>query len=712
LKSIKTKTLALLVRHFGLPWVTRRVVHDIRRRSGFLRWVAPITRWRDVSFESLLLEPGLAEPKAYYTKRSEEGPVFFFTPKSDHLGQRIFRRWDRKRSPVKAAEDILAGRFLCYSLVLTETGYPPDWHASPFGNYRIAWDKHWSEIDDFEKVDIKHIWELNRFAFAYTLVRAYWRTGDERFSEAFWTLLESWYSANQPNRGVNWKCGQEITFRLMAWCFALYAFWEAKSTTPERVTRLAQMIAVSGERIEANISYALQQKNNHGISEAVGLWTIGLLFPEFKNSQRWKKKGRELLEEQVRELVYEDGAFSQHSANYHRVLLHDLIWALRLGQLNGENLGSETQAGFKRAVDFLCDIQVGANGEVPNFGQNDGALILPLCNCEFRDFRPVLQAGRFLLDGIRRYREGPWDEDLFWLFGKEVLSTPIAPAPANEVRAELGGYYGVHSNDTFLFIRAPRFKHRPSQADLLHLDVWWKGLNIAIDPGTYSYNSPEPWDNPFSQTSFHNTITVDGLDQMERVGKFIWLPWVRGRICESRIEKKWKISEFEHDGYLRLQPPVAIRRSILLMTEDTFLVLDRIQSTNPHKYRLQWLIADLPFIWDSEKAVLELSILGLSYSVSLGSSEPSSVTSLVRADKNSPRGWYAPGYYSKVPALSIDMTGKATGMLFWSVFGPAENRRIKLVGEDLVAEIGKVSVQLGLNLKAGVPLVREIENSV
>ena len=47
---------------------------------------------------------------------------------------------------------------------------------------------------------------------------------------------------------------------------------------------------------------------------------------------------------------------------------------------------------------------------------------------------------------------------------------------------------------------------------------WLLGIarNVALDAGTYSYNAPQPWANPLAQTAYHNTVTVDDLDQMER----------------------------------------------------------------------------------------------------------------------------------------------------------------------------------------------------
>ena len=133
---------------------------------------------------------------------------------------------------------------------------------------------------------------------------------------------------------------------MLAWCFGLYGFLDARTTTAERVAALAQMVAVSGRRIEAVLGYALSQRNNHGISEGVGLWTIGLLFPELRTAARWRDRGRQVLEDLGRALIYEDGSFAQHSVNYHRLMLHDYLWAIRLGDLHGRPRALGCRSGW------------------------------------------------------------------------------------------------------------------------------------------------------------------------------------------------------------------------------------------------------------------------------------------------------------------------------------------------------------------------------
>ncbi|MFH1027772.1 MAG: heparinase II/III family protein [Pseudomonadota bacterium] len=275
-----------LARIMGWRWLAFRVGYAAKIHSGHLRRMLPVTDWSSQPLGSFLKDTTLATPQRYFEYRKKESPPFFFNPSQRNVYRDYLARWDAhslsRVAPVQRADDVKDGILRYFEHTAAKTGCPPDWHANPFTGQEATSDRHWSRIGDFEHGDIKVIWEANRFGFVYTLVRAYWRTGDERYAECFWQWVADWKEKNLPQAGVNWKCGQEISIRLMAWLFGLYGFLSSGSTTPERMANLAQMIAVSAERIEKNIAYALSQQNNHGISEALGLWTVGLLFPEFQ----------------------------------------------------------------------------------------------------------------------------------------------------------------------------------------------------------------------------------------------------------------------------------------------------------------------------------------------------------------------------------------------------------------------------------------------
>ena len=112
-------------------------------------------------------------------------------------------------------------------------------------------------------------------------------------------------------------------------------------------------------------------------------------------------------------------------------MLHDYLWAVRLGDILGEPFSDELRAHLGRSGDFLYQLQDETTGRLPCYGQNDGSLILRLTNCDYQDFRPVIAATRYLAYGTRTYEAGPWDEELYWLFGPEAANAPIDAPVAN-----------------------------------------------------------------------------------------------------------------------------------------------------------------------------------------------------------------------------------------------------------------------------------------
>ena len=633
----------------------------------------PGTKWQAQQLKDFLRDSSLAEPERYLNFRHERAPAFFFKPSSRREFLSFFPDWDEAtNSPVSLVNEIVKGNFRYFEHHTVKAGFPPDWHQNLFNGQKAPADLHWSNISDFGYGDIKCIWELSRFGFVYALVRAYWRTNDEAIPEYFWQLLEDWQANNPPQFGSNWKCGQEISFRVMAWCFGLYGFLESRASTPERVSRLAQMVAVSGKRIEGNVNYALSQRNNHGISEGAGLWTVGTLFPEFRDSERLEKKGRKILEELGQSLIYDDGSFVQHSVNYHRLMLHDYLWVLRLGDLVGRPFSSDLRERVHRAYLFLYQIHESENGGIPNYGQNDGALILPLNNCDYLDFRPVIQSLHYLFTDARCFKPGPWDEDLLWMFGPSSIQASVEAPTFEELNADDGGYYTLRSECSFVFTRCASFQDRPGQADMLHLDLWWRGQNIAVDPGTYSYNAEAPWDNALAHTAYHNTVTVDGLDQMDRIGKFLWFPWLKSRVNKQTRSKAGNLAywEGEHDGYLRLKSPVLHRRAILRVGDGFWLILDLLEGSIEHQYRLHWLFPDFSNEWSPDSGDLKLITPEGSYYIQVATLAERERSSIIRADESTPRGWIAPYYNYREPAISLDLVDRDKVTLFSTIFGP------------------------------------------
>ena len=681
-----------LAQDMGLRWVATRVYQLARRRLNVIQRRLPVESWDRHALADWLRIGIPADPVRYVEWRRTGAGKFFF----DELPQPDLLSSLSRRQAVSQADAVLSGRWVYFGTLSVDAGFPPNWFRNPLTGESAPADRHWADVPDFGFGDMKLIWEASRFSPVYALVRAYAMTHNERYAEAFWTLVEDWAVHNPPQLGSNWKCGQEASFRMMACCFGLYAFSTSPHTTPERVVALSTMIAVTASRIEAYIGYALSQNNNHGLSEAMGLFSAGTLFPEFRRAKSWRSRGKELLERQARTQIYADGAYVQHSMNYQRVMLHDFLWALRLAELNDSPFSRDVYVDLFRSAEFLDSMTDAYSGRVPNCGNNDGALVLPLTDCDYGDFRPTLQSVYYLGARQRRFDTGPWDEAIVWLFGQQSLSAPAMSRGTQQRLTSTSGYSVLRGRESWGMIRCAAYRDRPAHADQLHLDLWWRGLNVALDSGTFLYHAAPPWDGAFLGTAVHNSVTVDGKDQMRRFSRFLWIDWARGSNLKHTADCECEYWRGEHDGYKRLG--VSHQRTIERHA-DVWNVRDDILGDGQHRARLHWLLPDFPAVVDDSAGTVQLKTPKGSVHIRAKCATHANFT-LVRGGERvagkvsdrdeSARGWVSPTYASKQPALSLALEayGKLP-IMFETVFEFAGNEIDDRQTEEWLAKVSK-----------------------
>jgi heparinase II/III-like protein len=682
------RALPSLLRHFGWRWLAFRLGYAFRLRSGIIRGQIPAYDWGDKPLASWLKAGIPSAPGPYAAWRKQDAPVFFFRP-ADPLPKDV--PWNPAPA-VEEAERLLTGEFRYFGGAYFKVGCPPDWTTDPVSGIRLDPRAHWSQIPDFGAYDIKFVWEASRFSGVYALVRANAHRPDERYAEAFWSLIEDWAAKNPPNRGPNWKDGQEAALRVMAWCFGLYGFQDSPPTTPERVAQLTVMIAAHARRIFQNIDYAISTRSNHTISEAFGLWLAGCLFPELKDAGAYLSLGRDLLEKEAAQIL-PDGSYSMYSLNYHRFVLQLYLCALRLGEINRMRFSDSLYRSLSASVDHLYQLIEPGTGEMPAYGSNDGALVLPLDGCDFTDYRPVLQLGYYLLHGKRLFESGPWDEDLYWLCGAQAMRAEVVSVPQTSQSFQDGGVYILRSGQSKAVLRCTDYRARPSHADQLHADLWWRGRNIACDAGTYLYNGPGIWRNGLARTGVHNTVTVDDQDQMRSLSRFTWVDWARGRTTGGGSFSGVLGWQGEHNGYLRLADPARHKRTVLMLDEARWLVVDHLDAAHPHHYRLHWLINDFPYTPGPNSITLQVGQAKLH--VQLGSTEGNADFSIMRADPDGTRGWRSLYYGQKQPALSLALETDRARACFWTYFG-LEGDALELEGHDLNIVVAEWQAEIDL----------------
>ena len=552
-----------------------------------------------------------------------------------------------------------------------------------------------------EDGDIKYLWEPARFGWAFTLARAYYLSGNERYPKAFWKISEGFLENNPPYQGPFWTSAQEVALRLIALVFALQIFWDAAETTLERKGKLLEAVSIHAARIPATLAYARAQNNNHMLSEAAGLITAGTALPEHPQSDKWKILGWRLINAGFEVQISDDGSYIQHSANYHRLMLQIALWAKRLSISAPDpryGLSHESLQRLGSASRWLGTLLDRKSGMVPNLGPNDGAYFLPLTNCPFEDYRPVIQAACCSFLGERALPPGLWDELHLWI-GNSVpvynkTKENFSDISISSVRPP--HMLQIPSHDSWAFMRVAHFNDRPGHSDQLHVDIWWQGLNIAQDAGSYRYNAPPPWDNALASTDVHNTLTVNDCDQMNRAGRFLYLDWAQSHLLKHERDRngKWEQVIAQHVGYNRLG--VTHRRTLTARDDGTWRIEDMVFSSDqslenrnaPFTIALQWLLPDWPWeVLDSDAYHPEenpehpidsdphgipadwwkfgLNLLSpkgpIQLFVSAEKKEPLPAVQIVRAGELvhghgevSPTwGWVSPTYGLKTPGLSL-----------------------------------------------------------
>jgi len=680
-RSVRSQpeTLVRATLDLGLPAMLQYGAYRLDLRTGWLRRRTPVRAWVDLPLAAWL-RPGIAgDPQGYLAYR--RGRPRLLAEATGERSAALSVALEASRPAVMTeADEILRGEFRLFGGPARRLGFPPDWGAfaaepadSP--SARLDLDQHWTAyLVEPPPGDLKLLWEPSRFAWVFPLSSAYRLTGEDRYAEGCWRLIESWRAANRPNAGPHWASAQESAVRILALTFALHALEPWLAGEPARVAALAQMVAVHARRIPPTLGYARSLRNNHLVTEAVGLYTAGAAFPEFRQAARWRSLGRRRAIAALGEQILADGGHIQHSLNYHRQVLEAGLWAAHLAEIEGARLPGSTLQALRRAAELLGAVVDPATGQVPNLGANDGGRLLPAAGCGFADFRPTLQVAACLC-GSGPLPPGPWDETAAWL-GRSLDRRQPAHPPAEE-RSDFpaAGLYLAGGQENRGLFRCARFMHRPGHADQLHLELRWHGVALARDPGSYLYNAPPPWDNALAKAEAHNTVLVDGQEPMRRAGPFLWLDW-----AQARLLGRWgspggalEVLAGEHDGYDRLG--VIHRRTVVRAGDDVWLVVDDLLGAGEHSARAVWQLPDaaspqlrgdaLSLAVAGGYAVIQMEIPGDLFAGPVLHLGLHRAGARIAGESDSPPaetwGWWSPTYAVRQPALTL--VGETRGAL-------------------------------------------------
>ena len=254
------------------------------------------------------------------------------------------------------------------------------------------------------------------------------------------------------------------------------------------------------------------------------------------------EKGKEIVTEQLKEQVLEDGAHYELSPMYHQIILHRVLDSLNLVKNNSWKNGELIeflQKIAEKMLSWLNSISF-KNLEIPKL--NDAA------------------------DGI-----APTTRELLDYAAELGVSV-------KEKRLKDSGYRKFVSGDSEILIDvgqiAPKYQPGHSHADSLQFLLNYKNNPVIVDTGISTYEKNERRQIERS-TASHNTITINDQNSSEVWGGF-------------RVAKRAKVTvykdtssevEAQHDGYKNLG---LIHKRKFSIKDQFFQVRDEIVSSQ-HK---------------------------------------------------------------------------------------------------------------------------------
>lgn len=579
------------------------------------------------------------------------------------------------------ADRVLAGYFDVFALHDTRLGFPLRWNRDPKTGIEapLVFGKALNYRDERLVGDIKYLWEPNRHLQLTTLAQAYYLSGDMRYAQGAQLLLESWFDQCPYPFGVNWTSSLELAIRLVNWSFTWHLLGGDTSLL---------FASESGQRFKRRWLDSIYQHsyfiagylsrhssaNNHLFGELMGLFVAAVTWPCWQESRRWQQQAYAELEIEALKQNAPDGVNREQAVYYQHEVVDMMLICWLVGRANGLQFSQDYISRLEHMLEFIAAIMDVA-GTVPMIGDADGALMVHWSKeTDWHVYRSLLATGAVL---FQRYdfkaKAKCFDDKSRWLLGDDAQHAfdsllPSENPSTGRRKFRNGGYFILGSKlDTtdevrivadagplgYLSIAAH------GHADALSFTLSVAGHALLIDPGTYAFHTQKKWRDYFRGTSAHNTVRVDGVDQSEPGGNFMWLRQANARCesWESNQERDCLIGS--HDGYTRLPDPVVHCRKIeFLKNEGIIRVEDTFECAQEHMIELNWHFAEI-----CEVRIESRQVHAVVASVSVQMTMPDSdcKPELVRGRDEPPSGWVSRRFDEKAPSSTITWREKISG---------------------------------------------------
>lgn len=470
----------------------------------------------------------------------------------DFLGSGPFRPNLDPSSPhsVNPANRQNAGRI---AALLSPDYQRIDWHSDPKSSHHWPPDTWQGAITyGVAGEEVLLPWTLSRMQHLPYLARCWAASTDNAQKDAllaeFQNQILDFSAANPPRWGVNWASPMDVSIRAINWLVAydILTAGGADFTAPFKEMFQASLLD------HARYIYQFREwhpvlRNNHYLSDLVGLLFIAAHLPPSPLTRRWLAFSAKAFRQEFFRQFHPDGSNVEASTCYHmlssELVLLGLGVLLSLPLAERQTLQKALQSDasdtlFPKAIferlsklrQFMGDT-LSPEEIALQIGDNDSSRILKLqatfwagtsSERSSRDFQALRGQMDTLIDNFAHWNR---------LSNPESQESPLAALIRAGVESEsqpapLPSGWATYPGLGLYFYRNERYRLSVrcgpvgqfgigghAHNDQLSITLHIQGQPVIVDPGSYCYTSDPQARMRFRSTASHNTLATAGREQ-------------------------------------------------------------------------------------------------------------------------------------------------------------------------------------------------------
>ncbi len=461
-------------------------------------------------------------------------------------------------------------------------------------------------------------------------------------------LMTAWISACRLGETADPWHPFVVSERIVNWLFAI----QLGSPSPDIVGKDVWLsLAQQATFVERNLEYDVG--GNHLLKNLKALCISACVW-QGATADAWRERYLRVFDRELASQLLTDGAHYERSPMYHALVLADVIevvFALRLGGFTVPR----SLADSLRAMAAYLPTVTHPDGQIALF--NDSV------HGEAPPTSELLAAAAAALDepyetalSVRHALLAAAVESPCQFRGSSVDRTATEDSGIICVTT-LGGR-GVILAD--VGCACPDDLPAHAHADFFSFELSFDKRRLIVDAGVGEY-AAGAWREYYRSSRAHNTVTIDGFDQIECWGSFRVAR--RASVFDRHAIETVKLKGVtaRHDGYRRLVDPVVVGRTIVSLDDRAWLVLDE-------------LLADGVHDWESclhAAPEAEIVLAGPDHALLSTAEQRLTIAwfgvteaRTMRGQMSPRQGWYAPEFGRHLPVWTLAMTGRSSGASF------------------------------------------------